>query len=83
MRSHIKDIILSIESFLESRDDLMPLSQFTRVDLLIYQADALELFPGTLYNPTDPIQSLRIGVTEIYREERADGLACKRRRISL
>jgi len=36
MRINIESIIPSIESFLESRDGLMPLLQFTRVNLSIY-----------------------------------------------
>lgn len=82
MRFHIENIVQSIESFLESRGDLMPPSQFTRVDLSMYQADPLEPFPARLHNRTDLIQYQRTGVTEIYEEERASGLACKRRRIS-
>jgi len=84
MRIHVESIVPSIESFLESREDLMPPSQFTRVDLSMHQADPLELFPARLHNNrTDLIQYLRTGSTEIYEEERASGLACKRRRISL
>jgi hypothetical protein len=83
MRIHIESIIPSIESFLESRDGLIPLLQFMRVNLLIYQADPLELFPASLYNRTDLIQYLRTGGTEIYEEECASGRACKRYRISL
>ena len=83
MRIHIENIFPSIESFLESRDDLMPPSKFTRVDLSIYQADPLEYFPATLHNQTDLIEYLRIEGTEIDGEERARGLGCKRRRISL
>jgi hypothetical protein len=82
MRINIESIVPSIESFLESRDGLMPPLQFTRVNLSIYQADPLELFPARLLNRTDLIQHLRTGGTEIY-EERASGRACKRRRISL
>jgi len=81
IRFQIENIVPSIERFLESRDDLMPPLQFTRVDLSIYQADPLELFPAALQNQTDLIQYLRTGDTEIY-EERANGLLCKRRRIS-
>jgi hypothetical protein len=33
IRFHVENIVPSIKSFFESRDDLMPLSQFTRVDL--------------------------------------------------
>jgi hypothetical protein len=83
MRIHIESIVPSIESFLESRDGLMPLLQFTRVNLSMYQTDPLELFPASLYNRTDLIQYLRIRGTEIYEEECASGRACKRRRISL
>jgi hypothetical protein len=83
MRFYIENIVPSIESFSESRDDLMPPSQFTRIDLSIYQADPLELFPARLHNRTDLIQYLQTGDTEIYREEHTSGLACKRRRISL
>jgi hypothetical protein len=83
MRIHIESIVPSIESFLESRDGLMPPSQFTRVNLSMYQADPLELFPARLHNRTDLIQHLRTGGTEIYEEECASGRACKRRRISL
>ena len=60
----------------------MPLSRFTCVDLLIYQADPLELFSARLYKRTDLIQYLRTEYTKIYKE-RARRLACKRRRISL
>jgi hypothetical protein len=82
MRIHIESIVPSIESFLESRDGSMPPSQFTRVNLSMYQADPLELFPARLHNRTDLIQYLRTGGTKIY-EECASGRACKRRRISL
>jgi hypothetical protein len=83
MRIDIESIVPSIESFLESRDGLMPPSQFTRVNLSMYQADPLELFPARLHNRTDLIQHLRTRGTEVYEEERASGRACKRRRISL
>jgi hypothetical protein len=39
-----EDLIPSIENFLESRDDLIPLPKFVRVNPLKYQADPLELF---------------------------------------
>ena len=38
-RIHIESIVPSIESFLESRDGLIPPSKFTRVNLSMYQAD--------------------------------------------
>jgi len=44
MKTHIERIMPRIESFLKSRDDLIPASQFTRVDLSIYETDPLELF---------------------------------------
>jgi hypothetical protein len=50
MRFHIENIVPSIESFLEIRDDLMPPSQLTRVDLSMYQADPLELLLDLLTN---------------------------------
>ena len=80
---HLENIVPSIESFLESRDDIMPLLPFTRVDLSTYQADPLEIFPARLRSRTDLIQYQRTGGTEICREEDISGLACKRRRISL
>jgi hypothetical protein len=83
MRIHIENTVPGIESFSESRDDLMPPSQFTGVDLSMYQVDSLEYFPATLHNQTDLIKYLRTEGTEIDGEERARGLACKRRRISL
>ncbi|CZR66021.1 uncharacterized protein PAC_15921 [Phialocephala subalpina] len=82
MKFHIENITPSIENFLESRDDLMPPSQFTRVNLSMYRADPLELFPARLHNRTDLIQHLWIKGTQIYGEERVSRLACKRRRIS-
>ena len=81
IKIHIKSIIPSIESFLESRDNLMPLLQFTQVNLLIYQANPLKLFLARLHNQTNLIQHLRTRGTKI--EERRSGLAYKRRRISL
>jgi hypothetical protein len=70
MRIHIESIVPSIESFLESRDGLMPPSQFTRVNLLMNQADPLKLFPARLHNRTDLILYLRTGGTEIYGRHR-------------
>jgi hypothetical protein len=83
IRFHIENIVPSIKSFLESRDELMPLSQFTRFDLSMYQAGPLELFPARVHNRTDPISYLQKGGTEISEEEYISGLACKRRRVSL
>jgi hypothetical protein len=83
MRFYVEDLVPSIESFLESRDDLMPLSKFVRVDPSAYQADPLELFPARLRNRASLNQYLRTGGAEIYREERASEFAYKRRRISL
>jgi hypothetical protein len=83
MRIYIDSIVPSIESFLESRDGLMPLSQFTRVNFSMYQADPLELFLARLHNRTGLIQYLRTGGTEVYKEEFASGRVYKRRRISL
>lgn len=83
MRIYIESIVPSIESFLKSRDGLMPPSQFTRIDLSIYQADPLELFPAQLHNRPDLIQYLRTRGTEIYKEECASRRTCKRRRVSL
>jgi hypothetical protein len=83
MRFYVKDLVPSIESFLESRDDLMPLSEFVRVDLSTYQADPLELFPARLRNRTSLNRYPRTEGAEIYREERASGFACKRRKTLL
>ncbi|KAH8650347.1 hypothetical protein BGZ60DRAFT_421777 [Tricladium varicosporioides] len=83
MRFYVEDLVPSIESFLESRGDLRPLSKFVRVDPSTYQADPLELFPVGLRNRTSLNQYLRAEGAEMYREERASGSACKRRRISL
>jgi hypothetical protein len=44
MRVQVENLFPSIESFLKSRDDLMPPSKFAQVDPSTYQADPLTLF---------------------------------------
>jgi hypothetical protein len=43
MKFHIENILPDVQRLLESRDDLIPLSKFTPVDLLAHQVDPLEL----------------------------------------
>ena len=83
MRFYIEDLVPSIESFLESRDDSMPLSELVRVDPSRYHADPLELFPARSRNRTSLNRYPRPEDAEMYGEERASGFASKRRRISL
>jgi hypothetical protein len=83
MRFYIENLILSIKRFLESHDDAMPPSKFTRIDPLTYQTDPLELFPEGLRNRTSLSQYLWTDSLKIYLKERVSGVAYKRRRISL
>jgi hypothetical protein len=82
MRFYIENLVPSIERFLESNDDAMPLSKFARVDPSTYQADPLQLFPEGLRNRTSLSQYLWTKGPEMYPEEHASRFACKRCRTS-
>lgn len=82
MRFYVEDLVPSTESFLENRNDLIPLSKFVKIDLSSCQTDPLEPFPVGLRNRVSLNQNLRKENTEIYGEERVNGSACKSRRIS-
>jgi hypothetical protein len=69
MRFYIEDLVPNIKSFLESRDDSMPLSEFVRVDPSTYKADPVELFPARSSSRMSLNRYPRTEYAKINREE--------------
>jgi hypothetical protein len=83
MKFHVENILPEVQRHLESRDDLIPLSEFVPIDPLAHQVDPLELsLETTPLSQRDQIQCLRTDDIEL-DSEGAQGLAHKRRRLSL
>jgi hypothetical protein len=79
---HVDSVLPDIQRYIESRDDLVPLSIFTPVDLSIHEADHLELF-SRAKSPKKARQIQYAHPNSIELDEGAQGLAYKRRRLSL
>jgi hypothetical protein len=81
MKLHVDSILPDLQRYLESRDDLIPLSTFVPVDPSMHQVDPLELFSHTTVNEANRIRCLQLDDIEMDKGKRE--LASKRRRLSL